>query len=201
MDSSLTGLPEFEEDIEEEEESLEEPTDCYCAQCTNELEMVEEVFLLRIVQPYIIDGKLQHNDVLTQSGEYKYAPAFFCFDCLEEVLEELREVQEDAPPTADKQGILLCDICESDILPGELVGLTQFGELHWSERAPNGQYSPTFVDMDDEKHICICCLHLMEGERAEPLWPDGIEPVPEFTACEEGLFARCWRYGNCGCNT
>jgi len=202
MDTSLADFPfEEEEDTEEEEDESLEPTGCYCGQCSNELEMVEEVFLLRVVQPYMVDGKLQHNDVLTHEGEFKYEPSFFCFDCCEEVLEELREMQEDSPPISDPHGILLCDICESDILQGELVGLAQFGEIHWSERAPNGRYSPVFVDMNDEKHICISCLHFMEGERDKPLWPAGVEPVPGFEACEDGLFTRCWRYGNCQCNT
>jgi hypothetical protein len=162
--------------------------------------MVEEVFLLRIVQPFVDGGHVLHKDVLKHNGDFKYTPSFYCFDCWEEIIEEQREAQEDAPPIPDAAGIILCDICESDVLPGELVGLAQFGEIHWSDRAPNGRHSPVFVDMGDDKHICLGCLHLMEGERTEPLWPNGIEPIPDFEVCEEGLFARCWRYGNCTCH-
>lgn len=199
MDTYLEESLDDTAEEDEEEEELTEPTGCYCVQCTNELEMVEEVFLLRLVHSHLVQRELQHSDVLAADGNYKYMPAFFCFDCYEELVEEVRGQQEDSPPIPDPAGIILCDICESDVLPGELVGLAQFGEIHWSDRAPNGRHTPVFVDMNDEKHICIGCLHLMEGERGEQIWPDDLEPVPGFEVCEDGLFSRCWRHGNCPC--
>lgn len=199
MESHLEESPDDVVEEDDDDEELFEPTGCFCAQCENELEMVEEVFLLRLVQSQVIQGALHHNDILAPDNNYKYAPAFFCFDCWEELVEEIRGHQDDSPPVVDQAGIILCDICESDVLPGELVGLAQFGEIHWSDRAPNGLHSPVFVDMNDEKHICVGCLQLMQEERNDLIWPDELEPVPGFDVCEDGLFARCWRHGNCPC--
>jgi hypothetical protein len=190
------AMSEYEEDIEEDEITFEEPTGCYCVQCTDEIDMVAEVFLLRIVQPFMVDGKLEHMDVAAPDGGYAYDPAFYCFDCWEAVQEELAEQLEDIPPLQHPAGLLLCDICQSDILQGEVVGVVSFGEIHWSERAPNHTRSPVFVDMDngEPKHVCIGCLYHLEENRDHPLWENGVEPVPGITPpTVDDLFGRTWR--------
>jgi hypothetical protein len=191
------AVDDYEDDLEDEEAVvLEEPTGCQCVQCTDEIEMVAEVFLLRIVQPYFVDGQLQHIDVAGPDGGYAYDPAFYCFDCWEEVQEQLTEQMEDAPPLQHPAGLLLCDICQSDVLQGEIVGMVSFGEIHWSERAPNHERSPVFVDMDngEPKHICIGCLYHLEENRDHPLWVNGVEPMPGVTAPTlDDLFGRTWR--------
>lgn len=161
----VATIEEYEEDYEEDDVSLAEPSGSYCVQCAEALHLAEEVFLLRLVHAYVVEGKLHHVDVLNEEGNFLYEPAFYCFDCCEEALEEVTTLYEDAPPVLDPAGIILCDLCQSDILPGELVGLAEFGELQWSERSPNSRHSPVFVQMDDRRHICIGCLQHLEEER------------------------------------
>lgn len=189
-------VDEVELDEEEEESEFTEPTGCQCVQCEDEIHMAAEVFLLRIVQPYFSNGQLQHVDVTGPDGGYAYDPAFYCFDCWEEVQEELTEQTENSPPLQHPDGLLLCDICQSDVLQGETVGLLSFGELHWSERSPNHAHSPVFVDMDngEPKHICIGCLHHLEENRRYPLWDGGVDPIPGVTPLTlDDLFGRTWR--------
>jgi hypothetical protein len=199
MEQVIDGCIEDEdgEELDDTEELVvEAPTGCFCVQCVEEIGMVAEVFLLRIVLPVFNGTELQHLDVLTADGSCRYEPAFYCFECWESTEEELTEQQEDIPPLEHPSGIILCDICRSDVLPNELVGLLHFGEIHWSDRAPNCKHSPVFVNMDndDPKHICIGCLYHLEENRENPLWPGGIEPIAGFTAqTVDDIFERKWR--------
>jgi hypothetical protein len=113
----------------------------------------------------------------------------------------LQEVLEDVPPVVDVAGHLECDLCRSDILQGETLAVAHFGEIHWSERAPSGCHTPKFVEMQKDIHICISCLTLFEEGRSVPIWEGGIKPLPNLEVCGDGLFARCWRHGNCECQT
>ena len=194
----MNFLREDEEDEEDDELELAE-TDIHCTQCEDPLHLTEEVFLLRIIRPYVEEGRHVHEDVLDGNGNFKHPPAFFCFTCWEEEQENLETIQEDVPPVADPRGILLCDICRSDILEEESVALLQFGELHLSQRAPNHKHSPTFVELDSGKHICTACLTHLEDTRTDPIWSEDIEPTPNVSVCIEGIFSRCWRYGTCTC--
>ena len=97
------------------------------------------------------------------------------------------------------EGIILCDICESDICQGEAMGLVQFGEIRLSDRQPSNQLSTAFVGLADAQHLCIACLTHLEDDQREPIWPDEIEPVPNFDVCVEGIFERCWRGTGCAC--
>lgn len=198
MAPPLTYDVENEEDEDEEGYGFAVPG-LYCAQCESHIHLMEEIFFLRIVRPYIVDGNLTHFDILDDQGLPTYEPAFFDFGCWEEEQEHLTEIQEDIPPVPDPLGILLCDVCHSDILPGESVGLLHFGEMHWSDRSPNNQNTPTFKAMDEGKHICITCICHLDNNRTDPLWPQEIEPVPGVQVCVEGVFERCWRHGNCTC--
>jgi len=201
MDTTLSRylVGEDGEDGENEETQNEEESGCFCSQCEDELMMTDEIFLLRIVEAQVGHNELLMQDLLDPEGDYAYSPAFFCFDCWEELQERLQEQLEDAPPLVDQNGSIECDICRSDILLGETLAVIHFGELHWSERAPSGFYTPKFVEMQKDVHICIGCLHHMEEERSEPLWEGGVSPMPNLEVCVDGLHSRCWRYGNCTC--
>ena len=105
------------------------PSGCTCCLCTNDIKLTDEVFLVRIVHPFIIETKLEYFDIVDDQGRYKYSPVFFDFECWEEESEEVQTIQEDVPPIEAMDGIILCDICESDICQGEAMGLVQFGEI------------------------------------------------------------------------
>lgn len=199
MDTSLSHYQVGEDEEEEEDQQEEEESGCFCCQCEDELMMTDEIFLLRVVEAQVANGELQMLDILDQEGDYAYSPAFFCFECWEETQEALQEQLEDTPPLVDPAGSIECDICRSDVLIGETLAVIHFGELHWSERAPNGYYTPKFVEMQKDFHICISCIHHMENESSNTLWENGINPIPNLEVCVEGLHSRCWRYGNCTC--
>jgi hypothetical protein len=200
VEAYVTGVEDDEDEDDDEDVDTDECTGVLCAHCGAELMLAEEIFLLRVVQAEQTTNGVQHVDLLNDAGDYMYAPAFYCFDCGEEVLEDLRELQEDAPPVVDDAGVIECDACRSDVLLNETVAILQFGELHWSERAPNGEPTTKFVDMQNDYHICIGCLKHMEDGRDEPLWDVPLEPKPGLQVCLDGLYERCWRHGNCDCH-
>lgn len=185
------------EALEDEDEEIA-VADIPCASCGCDVHLTSEIFLARVVSPHMQEGKLIHTDLLTASGNYAHSPLFFDFDCWEELAEALAERCEDVPPISDENGLLLCDYCESDILPNEAVVLVHFGELHWSSRRPNCADTKTFAVLDDGKHLCTACLHLLNEIADTPLWED-VTPIPDRPTCADGLFSRCWRYGDCDC--
>jgi hypothetical protein len=165
-----------------------------CAKCDCALHLTEEVFELKIVQAQIFEGRLQHYDVLADDGDYLYRPHFFEFGCWENLEEELTELHEDVPGMSDAQGIIECDICGSDVRAWETVGLVRFGELHCSQRSPNGM-SVLFENMGHEKHICVGCLYHLDHD--EEYWDGHIDVIPGVSACTDGVYERCWRSGSC----
>lgn len=183
------------------ESSLEELADeragICCISCGDELSLTDEIFLFRIMHVVEVSGSLQLVDVLSVAGGYMYEPVFMCFDCWEEAQEEVAEQLEDVPPIAADGGIAECDICRSDIMPGETFAVSSFGELQWSDRAPNFVYTPRFVPMQKDIHVCIGCLTHLEENRDTPIWADGVDPLPGRHVCVEGLFERCWRSRSC----
>jgi hypothetical protein len=183
--------------IDEEDELL--PSGCTCCLCTNDIKLTDEVFLVRIVHPFIIEEKLEYFDIVDSQGQYKYAPVFFDFECWEEESEEVQTIQEDTPPIEALEGIILCDICESDICQGEAMGLVQFGEIRLTGRQPNNSISSSFVGMADPTHLCIACITHLEDNQHVPFWSNSIEPAPDLDVCTEGVFERCWRGGTCAC--
>lgn len=194
MAQNLEGA-EFDDD----EEELLPSSGCACTICLSDIKLTEEVFLLRIVHPFIIDNQLQYFDVVDELGRYKYPPAFFDFGCWEEEEEEIQTIQEDVPPVLDRDGIILCDICESDICQGEAMGVIQFGEIRESERSPNNVASASFMAMAEPQHLCIACIMHLEDNQQDRIWQDEVEPVPHHEVCVEGIFERCWRGGICAC--
>lgn len=184
---------------EEEDSSKLMSAGCGCAICSNDIKLTDEIFLVRIVHPFLIEGKLEYYDIIDNDGRYKYPPVFFDFECWEDEEENIQTIQEDVPPVADPSGFILCDICESDICQGEAMGLVQFGEIRLSERSPNNQLSSSFMGMSNPQHICIACIAHLEDNQQDRIWDNEIEPVPDHEVCVEGLFERCWREGNCAC--
>lgn len=188
---------EDEDEDEVEEELLQSGHDC--SLCSNHISLTDEVFLLRVVHPFVVDNNLNYFDIIDDLGFYKYPPAFFDFECWEDEQEEVQKIQEDVPPVRDPAGIILCDICESDICQGESMGLLEVGEIRLSERQPNGRASASFLTMGEPVHLCIACLAHLEDNQREPIWSDEIDPIPNHDVCIEGLFERCWRGNGCAC--
>lgn len=165
-----------------------------CSACESTLHLTEEIFELRIMQAQLLEGRLKHYDVLADNGDFLYRPHFFEFGCWENIEEELTEIHEDVPGITDAQGIIVCDFCGSDVRAWEIVGLVRLGELHCSQRCPDG---PTviFEEMDHEKHVCVGCLYHLD--RDEEYWGGHVDVIPGVAACIDGVYERCWRDGHC----
>lgn len=173
------------------------PTEHFCAGCGEPLAFAEEVFLLKIVQAQLIEGRIEYYDVLNDTGDFMWDPYFFEFFCWEGVQEDLTNHFDDVPPVSDPHNSLLeCDTCSNDINPWEIFGLVAFGELHCAKRTPNNKPTTIFEDMHDYKHICISCLFILN--EVNSCWQQTLIPLPDYDACEEGIYSKCWR-GHCPC--
>lgn len=197
MVEALDEETEYYDEDEDDEEG--EPAGCLCVSCESELRIDEEVFLLRVVRASFDGTKLEYFDLIDDEGHYAYEPAFFNFGCWEEEHEQVQDIQEDVPPVQHDAGVILCDICESDILQGETMGLLEIGEVRVAERSPNNQRTAHFVPIGSAEHLCIACLKHLEDNRTDPIWQNEFEPAPDIEVCSEGILARCWRAGKCDC--
>jgi hypothetical protein len=172
-----------------------------CSSCSSLINYSDEVWMLRVVQPQVLNGTLLYHDLLDDDGLYKYQPLFFEFECWEAIESELEEFfEENCFCSTDEESlsIIECDICGSDIREWEVMGVAQFGELHRSQRSPDGTSGSSFAYMGTDHHVCISCLcHLDGGDNV--LWGDDVEVLPGRWACRGGLFERCWRQPECDC--
>lgn len=178
-------------------------TEHVCGSCGQHLQLVEPVYLLEIVLPIRNndDGTVDTKPVLDNKGDYAYDPFFFHKHCWANLWDDFESLIEDFPamdaPQAGKH-VGECDACSSDILHMETSGLLTAGELHKSQKDPDGQgtihFQPYAGSIPDI--ICIACLHYMNEEQLE-MWPS----ITLAGICERGLYARCWREGTCanGC--
>lgn len=171
---------------------LSKQTYIQCQECTEHLHLTQEIFEVRVVQAQLVDGSLQYHDVLDDSGDYAHTPRHFCFDCWENLEEDIASRCEDMPPIQDAFGLIECDLCKSDIREWEVLALVRFGEIHFSKRSPNGT-TYTFENMGKDKHICLACVYNDE----ERLWEEEIEAIPQVSVCSEGIHSRCWRRNCC----
>jgi hypothetical protein len=164
---------------------------CSSPICGETIDYADEVFLLSIAYPRLNGSGLDYIPMVADDGDYLYEPCFFCFECWEQILEDLRERTKDIPPVVDDYAVLDCDICESGIRQNELMGVVAFGEIQMSRRDP-GTDPVTFSKMDQSpKVICIGCLNILTKDIAE-LWYDR---VTQNNECKHGSFLRCWRFG------
>lgn len=176
------------------------PTVHVCAYCEEHIRYGEECWLLQVVQPQRVNGKTHLHDVIDEddpNGDFMYDPYFFCFECMEALLSDLREEIADEPPVKDPHelGSFECFCCSSAIREWEYTGALSLGEFHVSTRAPNGVRGPRFVPNCESELICIYCLVLLNDGWIE-MWED----LSHMGECNDCIQVRCWRYGDCACS-
>jgi hypothetical protein len=200
---ALSLTPEEDED-EEDDEDLIAVLDCI--KCGESIHLTEEIFIFKLVRPYMdrATGQVVFQDC-DRHGELLEEAAVHCFTCWEETNEEAEVACRDVPPVTHPDGLCTCDNCGSDILEGETMGVATYGEIHWSDRQPDGVSTPAFEPLADSKHICIVCLNNLDLEYIRPDFAahvDVREQSPNL-ACSLGLPERCWRHGTCidSCNS
>jgi hypothetical protein len=176
------------------------PTGHVCADCGDQIKYAEEGWLLQIVQPQRLNGVTYLHNVIDENdpdGDFLYDPYFFCFECMETLLSDLRDEIADEPPVKDLPGHsgFECFCCSSEIRKWEYTGSLSLGEFRVSKRAPNGVRGPHFVPNCEPELVCIYCLVLLnEG------WIDMWENLSHTGECNDCIQLRCWRYGgSCSC--
>lgn len=170
-------------------------SDKSCWLCTEVLLYTDEIFSITVSAVQVTESGLIYPPLVTSDGaNLLWAPHLFCFSCMEDTMEEHREAITDVPPIEDMYAVLECDMCESGIRDGETISVICYGELHLSHRNPNGEENTSkFEPMDPNPTVlCISCTDYMSRAVLDELWP---WPLKQFNECEEGTFARCWRYG------
>lgn len=175
-------------------------TEQTCPSCGEEIVFTEEVVLLQVVQPRIINGEVYLLEILGDEGDFVYAPYFFQFGCWENVQEELEEEIEDVPPIEDVLSQFSCRFCRSGIRELEQCGALSFGELHISKRSPNGQRGEEMIEAGTPDLVCLYCL-LLINEGILELWDADSGGVTQGGECGDCLQARCFRLpdGTCPC--
>ena len=198
-------LRQFEE--EEREEREEEASDFAmrcderCSYDDEHLHYTEEVVHFRISRALHTGSEVLVLDFVVEEGEeegdYVYPPHWFEFSCWEDLVEELNEMVDDAPPIRHEESLLNCDYCGSGICEGEIFGAGYLGEIHVSPRMPDNVATQAFVESSPDPFImCLGCLLLVNDHTIELWEPEDLNQVGE---CQECTHARCWRWEACSC--
>lgn len=193
-------------EIDAEDDDPADPTTLMCTECDRTILFLDEVMLLELVVPVPNpdDGTITFQPLVDENGEYTHSPAFFDLDCWDGVEHSLKHDIRHAEIVHHVKGIVVCDICSSDILPWETMARARWGEIHASNRSPNGEDSQVFstCNCDTEVHICVACTarlpqHVDGGQHH--MWGQLIPPFMDGYACQGGIRSRCWRQPTCLC--
>lgn len=164
-------------------------TDHGCAACAETLCFTDEVVVITIVVPTIEGTEFKYAPAEADDGDFLYEPRFCCYECWEDVGNELAELLENTPPIEEITAVTLCKICKSGICMGEITGLVTMGELQCSQRSPDIAATTTFDAQDpDPAVLCVSCMQKLSDQYLD-LW----ESVGHADECAEGTDIRCWR--------
>jgi len=191
MGDNIVGALSYEE---WRVEKILEESDLVCPSCGEELHVAEDLILLQVVIPSVVEGR--SVDVpLEEGGGYKYEPHFFHSVCWNSLWEDFLE-KETYPKEDDAPHLSLfeCEMCGTAIRQGEMAGTITLGEIKCSERTPLGHTTTHFSDSTfGADHLCTSCLFIYNDE-VIGVWDDMVFG----TVCPKGVDARCWRDGGCG---
>lgn len=166
-------------------------TEHSCAACAETLCYTDEAVVITVVAPTIEAGNFYYAPAESDDGDFLYEPRFCCYECWEDVGNEVAELLENTPPIEEITAVVVCRLCKSGICLGELMGLVTMGELQCSQRSPEIAATTIFDAQDpDPTPVCIACLRRISEEFLD-LW----ETVGQGDECEEGTDIRCWRHG------
>lgn len=171
-------------------------TDTTCIDCNKRFRIGDSLHLATI--KYAIDPNTEFDVTDPESGELLYEPLFFDGDCWQEVMcgskerDGLYDVIADQPPVKNSASIIDCYFCGSGILPFEVYGHIQFGEMRTSPSRPGGRLFPKFDGTGGVQIMCISCMsHVCES--VLQIWDD----VGQQGECAECQHVRCWREDTC----
>ncbi len=179
----------------EEEDELQ-PTEQVCGQCEDDLIFEEDVIIVEVMSPRIVDGRVELIPVMDELGNFAYDVYFLHYKCWEEILEEWKEEIADTPPVVDQDQLLQCCCCAGSIREYETVMTTTLGELTRSKRSPSGGGHGLHLERNEAPDVlCIWCLSMINTH-----WLTFWEEPPTIQGeCEECQHLRCWRGFDCEC--
>ncbi len=167
-----------------------------CGACGEALGFGQEIVCLRVHRIAENEqGCFLYDELDDEDGDFVYAPYFLCTNCWDEDGEALIDTQHGVVPDKAHPLLRQCDVCQSSILSGELIGLMESGSLVPDERQPETTtIAVTFQNSsNDVYYICTVCLNALNTEVRE-YWEEDVRNDGE---CAEGLEERCWRNGEC----
>lgn len=129
-----------------------------CTCCGDKLAYTDEVFLLEVVEAAQDHGQILCEPITTDEGDYEFEPLMVHLECWEEAIEQIRELREDEPPVESMDGILVCAQCQSSIVSFEPFVSATFGEIHVSQRKPNGEYADKMEKLAPMCPTCMPCM-------------------------------------------
>ncbi len=166
-----------------------------CAQCEEDLIEEEDVIVVQVMRPEILNGVPQLVPILDEEGDFQYEHYFLHFKCWEELAEGLKEEVQNTPPVPDELSLLSCECCGSAIREYEPIMGVTLGELIRSKRSPSGDRGFELYASEAPDVFCLTCLGIL-NESYITFWDDGVTISGECLECQ---FARCWRGFDCGC--
>ena len=178
-------------------------TEHICADCSESIRYMDEVYLLQVVRPVKFGKEVQYCQVIDEAaaaGEFLFEPWFYCIPCWEKLYESVRSDMSDELPVTDEHSDLECSCCASGMRSGnihregELVGIATMGEFRLSTRAPNGMHGPEFTPISNPDTLCLYCLTIINDGYID-MWPN----LSERGECADCIQMRCWREQQCAC--
>lgn len=142
------------------------------------------------------NGRVRFDAALTAArDDLLHTPNVLSDSGWEAVVEQLEASLEETPARKleDQYGVCRCNFCESSIRPGEVVVTVQLGELHRSQRSPNGKSGGVVFEPYNNPPtlVCLACENRLHDETVA-LWTS---PVRQHRECDNGTLTRCWRNG------
>jgi len=169
---------------EEDDDEIDYRSEQECPCCQELILYTAEVFLLEIDQAAIVNGDLVIEPIQDAEGDYQFRPYILHLECMEEVIEQIREATEDQPPVAAEDPVLQCSQCGSTINQLEPFAASTFAEVQVSQRRPGGDAAEKILALDNAKPICLACMvHVIEDHFED--WEDLLDMLPTPTVEDE----------------
>lgn len=180
---------------EEDDDDLPEPTELLCLNCMEPIAIDEDAALLQLVEPFWdeAEAKIKYMVILDNDGEPQLEPVFLDFHCYEDLVEEVKQMDEDVPPREELGSALTCDFCQSSIRMGEKCLTLQIGEVIRDKRLSE---TTSFLASAEPDLLCLSCGHgVMETAGVEDVGTS----LSQNGECADCTRATCWRRGRCMC--
>jgi hypothetical protein len=132
-----------------------------CAHCGNRIFYTDEIFLLEIAEAAKEGNELSWEPLYCADGTYQYQPQILHLECWEHLRGQMEECVDDSIQYGAPGGVAKCGICDSHIGAFEAHLVSTFGELHLSQRCPNGQPRERVEKLGEEERTCLACLVLV----------------------------------------